>query len=49
MGNRRTEHPPDAVLYSDRQSGGFVNGAVRPLDYVFTLECCYIKLFWSAG
>ena len=29
MGNRRTERPPDPVLYGGRPSGGFVNSAVR--------------------
>ena len=30
MGNRRTERPPDPVLYGGRPSGGFVNRAVKP-------------------
>ena len=29
MGNRRTERPPDPVLYGSRLSGGFVNSAVN--------------------
>ena len=29
MGNRRTERPPDPVLYGGRPSGGFVNRAGR--------------------
>ena len=29
MGNRRTERPPDPVLYGGRPSGGFVNSAVK--------------------
>ena len=29
MGNRRTERSPEVVLYSGRQSGGFVNSAVH--------------------
>ena len=29
MGNHRTERPPDPVLYGGRQSGGFVNRAVK--------------------
>ena len=29
MGNRRTERPPDPVLYGGRLSGGFVNRAVN--------------------
>ena len=29
MGNRRTERPPDPVLYGGRLSGGFVNSAVN--------------------
>ena len=31
MGNRRTERPPDPVLYGGRPSGGFVNRAVMQL------------------
>ena len=31
MGNRRTERPPDPVLYGGRPSGGFVNRAVMCL------------------
>ena len=29
MGNRRTEQPPDPILYSGRLSGGFVNSTVN--------------------
>ena len=29
MGNRRTEQPPDPILYGGRPSGGFVNRAVK--------------------
>ena len=29
MGNRRTERCPEVILYGGRQSGGFVNSAVR--------------------
>ena len=32
MGNRRTERPPDPVLYGGRPSRGFVNNAVRHLN-----------------
>ena len=33
MGNRRTERPPDPVLYGGRPSGGFVNSAVSTCNF----------------
>ena len=35
MGNRRTERPPDPVLYGGRPSGGFVNRAVIGIRFSF--------------
>ena len=39
MGNRRTERPPDPVLYGGRPSGGFVNRAVRPVHIKRLRHC----------
>ena len=43
MGNRRTERPPDPVLYGGRPSGSFVNsavnGAITHTDWLQQISC----------
>ena len=42
MGNRRTERPPDPILYGGRPSGGFVNRAAKRAVRIL-LECILVK------
>ena len=45
MGNRRTERPPDPVLYGGRPSGGFVNSAVKDLNHLVPLQGYFCSKF----